>query len=285
MNNTLDIKRLGFVFRKDLMENWKRYTLLFLTMLGVMTIALVGQSLDHYNRIERGGNGHSDLNEPLLTFLLVIFVTCGILFASTFMSPMNNKIKRISYLISPSSNLEKYLSRWLIITIGYLISFFVALWIADTLRVGICTARFPDLDIKFLDLTKLVYTGDASWKPREYLFEKGPFIIAIGLYFLHQSLFLLGSTFWEKASFIKTFTAGAVITLAYFLLCYWAILLFYGGLEGFGHVLGSFEPTHKREVTQEQAVWTASSVIAFITLFNWVIAYFRVCESEITKRL
>ncbi|MDR0575782.1 MAG: hypothetical protein LBG96_17475 [Tannerella sp.] len=283
MNNILDVKRFGLVFRKDLMENWKRYTLLFLTMLGFMTIVLTAQSLDHYSDIERGGPGYN-LNESLLTFLSFAFAACGILFASTFMSPMNSKIKRISYLVCPSSNLEKYLSRWIIITIGYIISFFAALWIADSLRVGICSARFPNLDIKFLDLTKLVYTGN-DWEKNGFLLDKDTFGIAISLYFLFQSLYLLGATFWEKASFIKTFTAGAVITLAFILLCRWAILFSYGSFEGFENVLSSFGPVNKNNINKEQVFTVIHLILSAFTLFNWTIAYFRLCESEITKRL
>lgn len=285
MNNTFNIKRFGLVIRKDLMENWKRYMLLLLTMLGITAIVLTIPSLEYYSSLERYGHIYSNLNHDLLTYLSFTFGAFGILFASTFMNPMNSKTKRGAYLINPSSMLEKYLSRWLIITIGYIIAFFTILWIADMLRVGLCAARHPDLEVNFLDYTKLIFTGDNSWKHHEFVFEKELFIILISTYFLFQSLFILGSTCWEKASFIKTFTAGAVIQLAYTLLCRWAILLFYGNLRGFENVLNSFEPANRNNISLEQAVISAACVISVFTLTNWILAFFRLRESEIIKRI
>jgi len=285
MNNTLNIKRFGLVLRKDLMENWKRYMLLFLTMLGIMAIVLIWQSLEYYSFVKRHGSNYINLNNNLLTTLSLMFGAFGLLFASIFMNPMNSKIKRVSYLVNPSSNLEKYLSRWIIITVGYIIAFFAALWVAEILRVGICSARYPDMEINFLDFNKLVHTGDDWNIKQKYALEKPVFIIGISLYFLLQSLFILGSTFWEKATFIKTFTAGIIIVLAYILLCRWAILLSYGGFEGFGNVFQSFEALDKKEIDQEKAITIIASFISVFTITNWILAYFRFCESEITKRL
>jgi hypothetical protein len=284
MNNTFNFKRFGLVFRKDLMENGKRYILLFLTMLGIMTIILTWQSLDYYSSVKKFGSNYENINTNLLLSLSAIFGVFGLLFASTFMSPMNSKTKRIAYLISPSSNLEKFLSRWIIVTIGYIIAFFITLWITDVLRVGICSARFPDLEVKFLDLTKLIFTGE-GWKNNEYVFEKDLFIIVISMYFLFRSIFILGSTFWEKAGFIKTFTAGTVISLAFILLCRWAILLCYEDFDRFGNVLNSFEPINKERINREQAIIFTAFVISAFTLTNWILSFFRLRESEIIKRI
>lgn len=267
-----------------MMENWKRYILLFLTMLGIMAIVLIWQSIQYYRVVERDGNSYMNLNTDMLSALLLMFGAFGILFASTFMSPMNSKVKRIVYLVNPSSNLEKYLSRWIIVTVGYLIAFFAALWIVDALRVGICSARFPALEVKFLDLTKLIYTGD-GWKNNEYIFEHELFIIVTSLYFLVQSIFILGSTFWEKTGFIKTFIAAAVIILVFILLCRWTIILSYGGFNNFGSVLNSFDPVKKENISENQAFVFAVAVISVFTLANWILAFFRLRESEIIKRL
>ena len=295
MNNTFNIKRFGLVLRKDFIENRKRYTLLFLTMFGIMAIISIYMSLDSYTFISaddysdwsiKNWSEYEYLNEKLLTILSFMFLAGGILFASTFMTPMNSKLKRLSYLISPSSNLEKFFSRWLIVTIGYILSFFVAMWIMDTLRVTVLTAVFPDLDIKFLDLTKLFNPTDNY--SGEYLVQKRVFTIMIFLYFLFQSLFLLGATFWEKASFIKTFTALFVIVVSYIMLSRWAISLSYGGLNGglndFGRVLDSFlgDRTEEREEFFMTLIYAGLSVF---TLISWILAYFRFRESEIIKRL
>jgi len=286
MNNILNIKRFGLVFRKDFLENWKRYTLLFLTMLGIITVMITWNYLDHYYDVEKVGEqyANSNINRKILSYASLLFGGFGLIFASTFASPMNNKFKKITYLVSPSSNVEKYLSRWIIITIGYIISFFIAFWIADFLRVGICLARYPELEITFLDLTKLINLN-GKWPFSEYAFNRPLFMISVSIYLLLQSFFILGATFWEKNSFIKTFTAGALIVLSYVLICRWAILIFYKDFNGFGNVLNSFSFFNNRDFDEETSFIIMSSIISLFTIANWTLAFFRFRESEITKRL
>jgi len=101
------------------------------------------------------------------------------------------------------------------------------------------------------------------------------------MYFLFQSLFLLGATFWEKASFIKTFTAILLIVFAYIILCRWAILLSYeDGLHGFGRVLSSFV-----DGMEKQSLVLLKTTLSVFTLTNWILAFFRFRESGIIKRL
>jgi len=285
MNNTFNIKRFGLTMRKDFIENGKRYLFLFVTLLGLITVAITFMTWEYYLNVEASKTIEPSFflfhNKNLLTFLSFTFLAAGIWFASTFTAPMNSKLKRITYLISPASNLEKYLTRWIITTMGFIVAFFAAMWIADAIRVALCSMRYPEIEIKFLDLSKLYYP-DKIFINSDSMVPKGVFQFFLSLYFLFQSIFLLGSTYWEKASFIKTFTFGAVITAAFILICRWTILLFYGSLDGYGNVMSSFEINHT--ISEEQAVTIAAIVLAVFTLTFWVLAYFRMKESEIIKR-
>jgi hypothetical protein len=296
MNNTLNVKRLGLALGKDFLENGKRYLLLFLTMTGIMAIFLIWISLEAYDRLEHGYGNIDYFNRNLLTAASLIFAALGLLFASTFMTPMNSKTKRISYLTLPASHSEKYLSRWLITTVGYSALFFVALYIVDSLRVGICAVYYPQFDIKFLDFSELFRTGHAIpengvIKPGICVFDSEViFAFALCIYLFLQSLFILGSTFWEKTTFVKTFTAISVIVFLYIMLCRWTILLSYeGDFRGFTNVLDSFEPVIRSEnsflTNRDDGLMLLSSVLSVFTLANWVLAFFRFRESEIIKRL
>ena len=280
MNNTFDIRRFGLVIRKDLIENGKRFMLLFLTMLGLIALAITFTTLNYYNG--RNSDDYLLLNRDLLILLSLMFFGFGIWFASTFSTPMNSKLKRLSYLVSPSSNLEKFLTRWILTTIGFLLAFFATIWLADILRVAICSVAYSEIDFHFIDITKLVSPNENA-NYREYLVPKEVFTIVLSIYFLLQSIFLLGSTFWEKASFIKTFTAVAAIITAFLLICRWAILLFYGDLDGYSNVFSSFELNET--YTEMQATIFATIVISAFTITFWVLAFFRLKESEIIKRL
>ena len=278
MNNTFNIKRFGFTFRKDLIENGKQYVLLLLTMFGLMALVITFQTLNHY-AISKNADNHLSLNRILLIYLSFMFLGFGTWFASTFSSPMNHKLKRLSYLISPASNLEKYLVRWIITTIGFIFAFFATMWFADALRVAIGSVVYPDLDIRFIDITQLFAPDGRNTGISYVVVPKEVFTILLSIYFLLQSIFLLGSTFWEKATFLKTFTAVAAIVAAFILICRWAILFFYGSLIGFGKVLDSFQLD--QTFSTEQVI----IVISAFTLTFWILAYFRMKESEIIKRL
>ena len=280
MNNIFNIKRFGLAFRKDTLENWKRYMLLFLTMLGIITIIITWISLDNF----KAEKTNLEINKNILRGLSLMFGAFGLIFASTFMNPMNSKIKRMAYLINPSSNLEKYLTRWIIVTVGYAISFFAALWIADLFRVGICSASYPEAEVMFLDITKLIANGD-TMEINDYLFGKEPFVLVAALLFLFQSLFILGSTFWEKSTFVKTFSALILILLSFVLICRFTILIFYGNFENFGNMLQSLLPSTSIDIKKEKSLAILSSVISVFTLTNWTLAYFRFRESEIVKRV
>ena len=284
MNNTFNFKRFGLVFRKDFMENWRRYLLLFLTLVGLMAIVTIYQSWTTYelfNHIDVGDRLYIDLNEALLITLSVMFLAAGLWFASTFAAPMNSKLKNISYLTNPSSNLEKFLVRWIITTVGFILVFFAALWIADLLRVTVCTVRYPEVGIKFLDIRRLsAPTNDYVYS--DFLMPRYIFIALLSLYFLLQSLFLLGAMFWGKGSFIKTFTAVVAIIGTFLIICYVTISVFYRTMEEFYNVVDSFDIG--RVFTPEQFFSLLSVVLAIFTCTFWVLAYFRLKESEIIKR-
>ena len=285
MNNTFNIKRFGLTFRKDFIENGKRYLLLFLTLLGLITVFITYITWLYYRNTEASETIDPAtflfLNKRLLTFLSFTFLAAGIWFSSTFTTPMNSKLKSITYLISPASNLEKYLTRWIITIIGFIVAFFAAMWMADAIRVALCSIIYPEIEINFFDLSKLYYP-DKDYSSSIYMVPKSVFLFFLSLYFFLQSIFLLGSTYSEKASFIKTFTFGAAVIAAFILICRWTILLFYGSLDGFGNVMRSFEIN--QTIDADQGVTIAAIVLAVFTLTFWILAYFRMKESEIIKR-
>jgi len=295
MNNTFNIKRFGNLLTKDFQENWKRYAVQFLAMFGIMALVLVWNSINNYDRYQRhlersiqdtsgvmyhfGPYSSETLSENLLINISVMFLVFGIIIAATMMEPMRGKTKRISFLTLPASNFEKIFSRWLIVTVGYIIAFFIALWAVDALRVAICSIKYPAIDdIQFLDFGKLV-RPDPDVCGNYVFSEKIYFTFALSIYFLMQSLFVLGSTFWEKSTFVKTFAAIIIIVLLFLLVCYYAIKISYNEVDDFGNVMVYLfkEPT--------DLLIILNPLLFFFTLVNWVIAFFRFRELEIIKRL
>jgi len=285
MNNTFNISRFALVLGKDFQEGWKRYSLQFLVMLGIMIVVLTWISLYAYSNIhtyEYNGITYTSVGEQLNLSLLVagtfMFLGFGIVFTSTLMEPMRSKTQRISYLSIPATDFEKFFSRWLIVSVGYVVAFFIALWFADALRIMITSMRYPGVDVSFLDFSKMIapegYTGHA-----EYLsYSRQVFVALLSLYIFIQSLFVLGATFWEKASFIKTFSAVAIIVTLFILLCRWAIIHSYAnGGDGFGVMIESLGDENAQMLV-------LTCIFLFLAIVNWVVAGLRFRESEIIQR-
>jgi len=281
MNNIFNIKRFGFVLSKDFQEKWKRYILQFLTMFGIMAVALTWFFYTNHREVY----AERDYINLWIT-ACVLFLGFGVFFASTMMEPVREKTRRISFLTLPASNVEKFLSRWLIVTFGYIIAFFIALWLADAVRVAICSHYLPEHDIRFLDFGKLVNPEKENNYQNYVFFSTCFFGFWISVYTLLQSLFVLGATFWEKASFIKTFSAITVIVLLFLFLNWEMIKIIYQDMDAFAVSFNTFLTIiFPEEITDKDVLRAGISLFTFFTPFCWVIAFFRFRESEIIKRL
>lgn len=282
MNNLFSIKRVALILKKDFIENWKRYILYFLGMVGIITLVQTIISNSAYHLFVTQQVSYDLLNPAILSRAFLLFIAFGIIFAAMAMEPMKDKAQRISYLSLPASDLEKYFSRWLIVTLGYIVMFFVALWLADWFRVAICSFRYPTIEVELLNLKYLV---PLSGEDSKYYLMPGinRFVLLTAIYFLFQSLFVLGSTFWAKLSFLKTFAVIAGVITLFQIICRELTFVLYGDFNEFTRNLGTYLRINEG-VTENQVVTTIIIIISVFTLVNWVIGYFRFRESEIIKR-
>ncbi|MDH8701731.1 magnesium-transporting ATPase (P-type) [Dysgonomonadaceae bacterium PH5-43] len=283
MNNFFDIKRFGLVLSKDLQENAKNYLMTFLTLFGMLTLILTLMSWSYYQTLSYVPYEPTLHNNWLLGVASFFFLVFGVYYASTTMNVTNNKTKCISYLSFPASNFEKFFSRWLIVTVGFIIAFFVALFLADIVRMFICSMRYPDVDIKMISLKTLVNPSN-EWKGTEhYTFPQIQFfILSLCWYFSSQAVFLLGSTFWNKNSFIKTFATMFVIAQLFGLTATITASLAFGSVDKYVNAMETIRPMF--DVFDNFETWFMIIPSIINILFCWVLAYFRFTESEIVKR-
>lgn len=278
MNNTFDINRFVLLLRKDIQENWKKYLIRILTIYGALTLVTTWNSFLTYSELEQGFDRLKYLNRDLIVFTAFVFFIFGCISASLTMEPINSKTKRLTYLMNPSSSFEKYVSRWFIMTIGYIVVFFILFWLSDATRVMICSLRFPDVDVQFIHFDKFI--GKDNY---DYVFNNMTrFTFSVGLFFFIQSLFILGSTFWPKNSLVKTFSAGIITFITFLLVCWCTIsLLFENGMDNFGNAL------QQKTFGVEDSIIVGYMAVVFIifAVVNWILAFFRFRESEVIKRL
>lgn len=262
--------------RKEMVESWKANLLRFVMMYGIMAIAFVWNGYFQYNHPE-GLINRGITQDPIWIFELGAFVWAlvimGLLSASFIMERMKSKTNRIAMLMTPATMFEKFFSRWLVFTFGFLIVFLIAFKLADWTRVAVYTVSYPELKdiITSTPLSHLVGKGQ-FWTVFD---DCNYFMLGVSAYFFAQSLFVLGSSIWPKNSFVKTFSAIVVVAIIYIAI---------------GSVLAKilFEARGVRGVNQDisdEAVTLWTTIIFFgMAIFNWVVAYFRFKESEIINR-
>jgi len=288
MNNIFNFKRFYLTLRKDVLENGRRYLMMFLVFSGIMTLIFTLISTSHTWDSNRE-RALQDINQNLLGTIISAFYSLGLVAASMLMKPMNSKAKRISYLVLPSSNFEKYLSRWLIVTVGFAALFFAGVIVSDCLRVSIASSLYPKLEFPLIDWGKMCYRGEGM--RHDYIFSDTDsslqqlHYVLLSFLFVH-SLFTLGSAFRTKNSFPKTFITIAIIALLYISVCSLAIWACYPAFDNFGFVLEAVvEKIKEWGLTNDRVICCSFCVGYLFTFVNWTLAFFRFRESEITERL
>lgn len=200
-------------------------------------------------------------------FLSFIF---GLVSASFLMEPQSTKQGRISMLMLPASQLEKFLLRWFIHIPFYIVVALVAFHIADFIRYLVCVVIYPD----FHYFRPINIIGELLQSAEGTKYNPIPFVFGLAL--AVQSLFALGSTFFPRNALIKT--VGVLIVLQLIYILYAAVM---------AAMILPYD-YHLREpfgLTDAQAYTLALVLTYGFTLFVWVLCYYRFKESEIIERL
>jgi F0F1-type ATP synthase membrane subunit c/vacuolar-type H+-ATPase subunit K len=268
-NNFFSLERYFLLCKKDFKESWKTMLLRFVMVYAILTILFVFFSFDQ----------SSNLNEEsylqYYSSSIFLFWGWGCVFASLMMGEMSTKAKRISYLMTPATVFEKYISRLVIAVVLFIIAFLIAFKMADYTRLAICLIRYPELKFHSLDL--IGFIGHKS-----LIVNWLDFFYRFSIYLFFQSLFVLGSTLWYKKPFLKTLAAGAIISLVFVIVDGTLIhFLFKDGIVDFSHSMEYYSfNTHNLFSTK-----TCMTFFFLVTLFNWTLAYFRFKDSEIINRI
>lgn len=243
INNTFSFSRFGAVLKRDLVENRKRYLVVFFIMFAAF---LVYQLKDMKDIIELGQLRAYESAEymarlatdclPFFYGVLVLALICAA--ADMTGVPLRSKTISTNYLMMPASNIEKFLSRALINTVVVIVMAYVALFCADLVRM-LCVPLFdveyfygftvPRALVAWTEPLKEIYIVGASgyeiinneivypyWE-KDLAIMAVSFVVILTLW--AHSLFVLGGCFWRKAALIKMFLTGLVATLIVVWIC------------------------------------------------------------------
>lgn len=287
METTFSMTRVQYIMRRDLIENWKSnlYGLLgifaacFFPMLGFLWSAerWTEEGYPEVYSFERFcGN--------MLGIISMVVSVAMIYYASRIMKCMDNKEKRISYLLLPATNLEKFFSRALFVTVGTVLMILVALLALELTHYLL----LPLFDLPAVySQPMLVEVFSMKWAHAsvdatgESVYSWWLMQLLVWIFCLwNHSLFILGGSFWYKHPFLKTIGACLAVTIL-------GGILFANLAEGgFLVRFSDWMQEHYQDTPQTvNGLLTIISVVFLLfTVFNWWLSYRLFTRSEVVKR-
>lgn len=287
METTFSMTRIQHIMRRDLIENWKSnlYGLLgifaacFFPMLGFLWSAerWTEEGYPEVYSFERFcGN--------MLGIIGLVVSVAMIYYASRIMKCMDNKEKRISYLLLPATKLEKFFSRALFVTVGTALMILVALLALELTHYlllplfDLPAVYSQPMLVEVFSMRWAHASVDAAGEP-VYSWWLMQLLVWIFCLWNH-SLFILGGSFWYKHPFLKTIGACLAITIL-------GGILFANLAEGgFLARFSDWMQEHYQDTPQTvNGLLTIISVVFFLfTVFNWWLSYRLFTRSEVVKR-
>lgn len=293
INNKFSFSRFGAVLKCDLVEHRWRYISVFFILFAAF---LVGQlvRIPEYVEMSHRLSIQPDQFMPSLAtdfmpFFFGVFALMLVCAASDMSAvPFSSKGRSTNYLMMPATNMEKFLARVFINIVMVIVMAFVALFLADLVRM-LCVPFFEVkefygftvhkvfIDV-FDDFSELYRMGGEMWGTTidgtVRIVEFNPFYgvitaTAVSLYliFMH-SLFLLGGCFWRKAAIVKTLFVIFVVFVA----VVWIFVYFES--EFLSLVNSVFVPLFE---TEQHAGMTlmgiAIPVLLALTALNWWLSF------------
>lgn len=287
METIFSMTRVQHIMRRDLIENWKSnlYGLLgifaacFFPMLGFLWSAerWTEEGYPEVYSFERFcGN--------MLGIIGLVVSVAMIYYASRIMKCMDNKEKRISYLLLPATKLEKFFSRALFVTVGTALMILVALLALELTHYlllplfDLPAVYSQSMLVEVFSMRWAHASVDATGEP-VYSWWLMQLLVWIFCLWNH-SLFILGGSFWYKHPFLKTIGACLAVTIL-------GGILFANLAEGgFLVRFSDWMQEHYQDTPQTvNGLLTIISVVFLLfTVFNWWLSYRLFTRSEVVKR-
>ncbi len=242
--------------KKDFVENRKS---ILLGVGALWVIYLLAGVLMGYN-IDGGGIGE-------IILLGIISLVLGCIGASFIFSDMKTKQGRISAIMTPATQFEKFLTRWLAAVPMLLILLSIGCVLTEAARICTCwltvdSESIPKGYMHFIDVENLL----------DVIFmKKGAFIFPIASFLFNQAFFLFGAILWPKLSFVKTLVALWVFQMVLSIL----------SVSVFRYI----SPDLVAWLDSDSFIFAFNTVLLLITAVLYALTYWRYRRSQVTYRL
>lgn len=294
MNNFFSFPRIVMVMKREIMENWKANMLRLIGLYAAFMLPMVFRmwSMSGEQRwFENSEQAFGNYCGSMFGTFMFIIALLSFVYASSIMENMMTKEKRISFLMLPATMVEKFVARFLYVTVGLLLAIFVTVSLAEVTRfILLPLFNLPDafhqsaLPKIISQFSNLVYVrGNDHLIGHE---DVGNFSLALlsvmawiyGLW-LH-SLYILGGNIWYKKPFFKTLGSIIVVSIVLAVILTRSVILIGSDtMKDFGIWL-------TENLSWMSVNFALSCGIAFFlafTLLNWWLSYRLFTRSQVIK--
>ena len=275
-DNFFDLKRFTHVLRNDFLEHKK--TMLQAVVLGylIFTFSIILRTFNLYESSKIYNSGIADdISYNICQFAMFGFIIYILGISTRNILTLSRKQKRISFFMLPATTFEKYLAI-LMRTVGfYALSYIAIFYLADWSRILFYLIFYPEAPV--IELTN-TYFEENTYRPNLLL----SFFKVISI----QSVFILGAVSFYRSSFFKTLLILLVTIGWYILFSRLFVFIFSAGKSSFDDVfriLGQgVESVFPIAADRVLVNW---GVATLFVLANWILAYYRLKESQIISKL
>lgn len=201
-NQYFSLKRLFLIMKRDVLTHYRTVLIAFAAVAG---FAIFASTVSMFNRNQ--GEFH------LIYYFLMLYIG-GFIFSSRAFREMYNAQKSYTYVTLPASTQEKFVERWFLTSVGYVMGAFAAYSVIALISEGINRALFG--------------YSHALLNP-----AGRTFLLGAAVFLVLQGIFFAGAVYFRKNPLIKTILMITLAAIALLVIAIIAIRLISPGFFEF----------------------------------------------------
>lgn len=261
-NNSFSIGRMLLLYRQAFVEN-KKELLIYIGGLcgGILLVTSFFILVLDTNMLARP---EAWKNNKYVLIFMFMFVGLGILYNSMAFPGFRSKEKSLTYLMQPTSRLEKFTFEFINRLLFYIVGFPLIAWVMMNLVGNVIYELEPGFVNYRFDMSP-IFNKFQGWE-KALAFFAGLLMFTIPF---------TGASHFQKKTLIKTLLTLAIIVGAYGLLAF----LLFKGLD-----LGNYNPVNKRITfisSKEEVIQSLCLAAIATNLLLLTVSYFKLKEKEV----
>lgn len=287
-NNFFSFPRIAMVMKREIMENWKTNLYRLIGIYAAFTLVMI------LNMLKSGSNGNPQMafqqySTTVMGMFIFIIGIASLTYAANIMENMITKEKRIAFLMLPATMVEKFVARFLIVTVGLVVAVVVAASLAEITRYLVLPLfNVPETfhqSVLYQVLSMASLDGEQAYRGSGYALNM-PYQNWLGemcgwafLIWSH-SLYILGGSYWYKKPFFKTL--GALILISILCSVLSVHIISWVGNDGMRSFAEWLEANFQW-MTLNKLLSLGVAFFSAFTMFNWWLSYRLFTRSQVIK--